>query len=97
MAGSLRMVAGIIGGVVVAVVAAGFAVAWRPSIAAIEPPSPQSFDPGLVKRGRELAAIGNCSDCHTVRGGASFAGGLPVPTQFGTIYSSNIAPTPRPG
>jgi len=97
MAGSLRMVAGIIGGVVVAVVAAGFAVAWRPSIAAIEPPSPQSFDPGLVKRGRELAAIGNCSDCHTVRGGASFAGGLPVPTQFGTIYSSNITPDPETG
>ena len=97
MAGSLRMVAGIIGGVVVAAVAAGFAVAWRPAIAAIEPPSPQSFDPALVKRGRELAAIGNCSDCHTVRGGASFAGGLPVPTPFGTIYSSNITPDPETG
>lgn len=97
MAGSLRMVAGIIGGVVVAAVAIGFAVAWRPAIATIEPPSPQSFDPALVKRGRELAAIGNCSDCHTVRGGASFAGGLPVPTPFGTIYSSNITPDPETG
>jgi mono/diheme cytochrome c family protein len=46
----------------------------------------------LVKRGRELAAIGNCSDCHTVRGGKDFAGGLPVPTPFGTVYSSNITP-----
>jgi mono/diheme cytochrome c family protein len=97
MAGSLRIVAGIIGGVLVAAVAAGFAVAWRPAIAAIEPPQPQSFDPGLVKRGRELATIGNCSDCHTVRGGASFAGGLPVPTPFGTIYSSNITPDPETG
>jgi mono/diheme cytochrome c family protein len=97
MAGSPRLVAGIIGGVLVAAVAAGFAVAWRPAIAAIEPPAPQSFDPGLVKRGRELAAIGNCSDCHTVRGGASFAGGLPVPTPFGTIYSSNITPDPETG
>jgi mono/diheme cytochrome c family protein len=97
MAGSLRIVAGIIGGVLVAAVAVGFAVAWRPAIAAIEPPQPQSFDPGLVKRGRELAAVGNCSDCHTVRGGASFAGGLPVPTPFGTIYSSNITPDPETG
>ncbi|HUN95358.1 MAG TPA: cytochrome c [Bradyrhizobium sp.] len=97
MAGSLRMVAGIIGGIVVAAVATAFAVTWRPAIAAIEPLSPQSFDPNLVKRGRELAAIGNCSDCHTVRGGASFAGGLPVPTPFGTIYSSNITPDPETG
>jgi mono/diheme cytochrome c family protein len=97
MAGSLRMVAGIVGGVVVAAIAAGFAIAWHPAIAAIEPPSPQSFDPVLVKRGRELAAIGNCGDCHTVRGGASFAGGLPVPTPFGTIYSSNITPDPATG
>src|SRR6201996_3918242 len=97
MAGSPRIVAGMMGGVLVAAVAAGFAVAWRPAIAAIEPPQRQSFDPGLVKRGRELATIGNCSDCHTVRGGASFAGGLPVPTPFGTIYSSNITPDPESG
>lgn len=91
------MVAGIIGGVAIAAVAAGFVVAWRPAIAAIEPPPPRSFDPALVKRGRELAAIGNCSDCHTVRRGASFAGGLPVPTPFGTIYSSNITPDSETG
>ena len=66
-------------------------------MAAIDPPAPQSFDAGLVKRGRELAAIGNCNDCHTVRGGKSFAGGLPVPTPFGTIYSSNITPDAETG
>jgi mono/diheme cytochrome c family protein len=74
-----------------------FAVAWWPAIAAIEPPAPASFDVGLVKRGRELAAIGNCSDCHTLRGGEAFAGGLPVPTPFGTIFSSNITPDPATG
>ncbi|SDT20538.1 cytochrome c [Bradyrhizobium canariense] len=97
MAGSPRTIAGIIIGILVAGVAAAFAVAWRPAIAAIEPPSPQSFDPALIKRGRDLAAIGNCNDCHTVRGGNSFAGGLPVPTPFGTIYSSNITPDPETG
>jgi mono/diheme cytochrome c family protein len=86
----------IIAGVVVALLIGGgvaaFAVAWRPAIAAVEPPAPKSFDPALVKRGRDLAALGNCNDCHTVRGGKTFAGGLPVPTPFGTIYSSNITP-----
>ena len=61
-------------------------------MAAIDPPAPQSFDADLIKRGRELAAVGNCNDCHTVRGLKNFAGGLPVPTPFGTIYSTNITP-----
>jgi len=92
---------GIIGGVLVALLVAGagaaLAVAWRPAIAAIDPPKPQSFDPALIKRGRELAAIGNCNDCHTVRGLKNFAGGLPVPTPFGTVYSSNITPDAETG
>jgi len=92
---------GIVAGIVVALLAAGgaaaFAIAWRPAIAAIEPADRQSFSPDLVKRGRELAAIGNCSDCHTVRGGKNFAGGLPVPTPFGVVFSSNITPDPETG
>src|ERR1700761_3369093 len=91
----------IIGSIVIAALVGGavtaFAVAWRPAIATIEPPAPPSFDPALVKRGRDLAAIGNCSDCHTAPGGKDFAGGLPVPTPFGTIYSSNITPDPETG
>jgi mono/diheme cytochrome c family protein len=90
-----------IGGLVVALLvggaAAAFAIAWRPAIAAIDPPAPQAFDGALVKRGRDLAAIGNCSSCHTLRGGKDFAGGLPVPTPFGTIYSSNITPDAETG
>jgi mono/diheme cytochrome c family protein len=82
----------VIGGAV-----AAFAIAWRPAISAIDPPAPQSFDAALVKRGRDLAAIGNCSTCHTLRGGRDFAGGLPVPTPFGTIYSSNITPDAETG
>jgi mono/diheme cytochrome c family protein len=97
MTGSSRIIASVVVGVLIAAVVTGFAVTWRPAIAAIEPPAPQSFDPALVKRGRDLAAIGNCNDCHTVRGGNSFAGGLPVPTPFGTIYSSNITPDPETG
>jgi len=97
----MKKKSGIIGSVVVALLLGGagmaFAIAWRPAIAAIDPPKPQSFDASFVRRGRELAALGNCNDCHTVRGAKNFAGGLPVPTPFGTIYSSNITPDAETG
>jgi mono/diheme cytochrome c family protein len=92
MTGTPRIIASIVAGILIAGAALSFAIAWRPAIAAIEPPAPQSFEPALIKRGRDLATIGNCNDCHTVRGGQAFAGGLPVPTPFGTVYSSNITP-----
>jgi mono/diheme cytochrome c family protein len=92
-----RIIGGVIAAPFIGGAVAAFAIAWRPAIAAIDPPAPQSFDTALVKRGRYLAAIGNCNDCHTVRGGKSFAGGLPVPTPFGTIFSSNITPDAETG
>jgi mono/diheme cytochrome c family protein len=92
-----RIIGGVIAALFIAGAVASFAIAWRPAIAAIDPPAPQSFDTALVKRGRYLAAIGNCNDCHTVRGGKSFTGGLPVPTPFGTIFSSNITPDGETG
>ncbi len=92
-----RIIGGIVAALFIGGAGAAFAIAWRPAIAAIDPPAPQSFDTALVKRGRYLAAIGNCNDCHTVRGGKSFAGGLPVPTPFGTIFSSNITPDAETG
>src|SRR6201987_1341648 len=92
-----RIIAGVVAALLLSGVVAAFAIAGRPAISAIEPLAPQSFDPAVVKRGRELAALGNCNDCHTVRGGKSFAGGLPVPTPFGTIYSSDITPDAETG
>ena len=85
-------IAALVGGAI-----AAFAVVWRPAIGAIEPPAPQTFDPVLVKRGRDLAAIGNCNDCHTAPGGKAFAGGLAVPTPFGAVYSSNVTPDAETG
>jgi mono/diheme cytochrome c family protein len=94
---NFRIIAGAVAGVVVAGAVAAFAVTWRSPIAAIEAPAPGSFDAALVRRGRDLAATGNCADCHTLRGGKDFAGSFPVPTPFGTIYSSNITPDPETG
>src|SRR3982074_297969 len=92
-----RMIGSVVVALLIGGAVAAFAIIWRPAIAAIDPPAPQSFDTALVKRGRDLAAIGNCNDCHTVRGGKDFAGGLPVPTPFGTIFSSNITPDAKTG
>lgn len=78
-------------------VVAFLAVAWRPAIAPIEPPPPQAFAADLVARGRILASAGNCAACHTVEGGPAFAGGVPIPTPFGTIYSTNITPDGETG
>ncbi|MFL6790230.1 MAG: cytochrome c, partial [Bradyrhizobium sp.] len=97
MAASSRIITSAIAVVLIVGAAAAFAIVWRPTIAAIEPPAPRTFDAALVKHGRDLAAIGNCNDCHTIRGGKNFAGGLPVPTPFGTIYSSNITPDRESG
>ncbi|MBV8753964.1 MAG: cytochrome c [Hyphomicrobiales bacterium] len=86
--------------VVVLIVIAGgaaAALAWRAAIDPVSRPAAASFDPALVKRGGELAAIGNCTTCHTAADGRAFAGGLAVATPFGTIYSTNITPDEQTG
>lgn len=73
------------------------AYAWRSSIPPIDAPAAESFDAQSVQRGAQLAALGDCATCHTAPGGETFAGGRPVPTPFGTIYSTNITPDPATG
>jgi mono/diheme cytochrome c family protein len=69
----------------------------RPSIDPITPPGQHTFDPALVKRGAQLAAIGNCAGCHTASEKSPYAGGLAMATPFGKIYSTNITPDPKTG
>jgi mono/diheme cytochrome c family protein len=84
--------------VILAVVAAGVLVAvggiawvWRPAIAPTSANQTIS-DRKTIDQGAELAAIGNCSDCHTKDVGVPYAGGRALPTPFGTIYASNVTP-----
>ncbi|UCI24700.1 c-type cytochrome [Mesorhizobium sp. B2-8-5] len=84
--------------ILIVVCLAGFAAyAWKPAIDPIEPPQRASFDHALIVKGAVVASVGNCTACHTKPGGKSFAGGLAVPTPFGTIYSTNITPDPKTG
>jgi mono/diheme cytochrome c family protein len=73
------------------------AFAWRSEIPAEEVSEATRFDPALIAKAAQLAAVGNCIACHTVPGSKAFAGGLAVPTPFGTIYSTNITPDPETG
>ena len=51
----------------------------------------------LIAKGEYLARAGDCIACHTAREGKIFAGGLPMKTPFGTLYTSNITPDPQTG
>ncbi|WP_370113045.1 c-type cytochrome [Bradyrhizobium sp. USDA 329] len=71
--------------------------AWESPIAPSDPRSHVTPDRALARRGASLALLGDCATCHTAAGGLSYAGGLAMPTPFGTIYSTNITPDPETG
>lgn len=64
-------------------------LAWQRHLPDATPPSAAPID---LQRGAYLAAVGNCAGCHTARGGDRLAGGRPIPTPFGTAFSSNLTP-----
>jgi len=47
----------------------------------------------VTSRGEYLATAADCAACHTAPRGRPFAGGLPIGTPLGTIYSTNITPS----
>lgn len=72
--------------------------AFTPFTAAAQSnPAAPSVDQQLVQRGEYLAKAGDCVACHTAKGGKPFAGGLPIATPVGRVYSSNITPDKENG
>jgi mono/diheme cytochrome c family protein len=53
--------------------------------------------PALVARGEYVARLSDCVACHSVPGGAPFAGGLEMATPLGAIHATNITPDPETG
>ena len=75
-----------------AVVGIGAAVLpWR-AIAPIARPDASVYAAATIARGQQLAALGDCAVCHTSINGVLNAGGRPLETPFGVIYSTNITP-----
>jgi mono/diheme cytochrome c family protein len=83
------------------VVSAAVAVFGIASCSKQEPPAPPAAKneakPEHITRGQYLTAAGDCYACHTVRGSQPYAGGLEIPTPFGTLYTPNITPDRETG
>lgn len=90
-----RLLLGLLG-----VVFLGCAFVYWAGYPAIPPSAPganTTFDRALIARGAELASLGNCGVCHTRIDGPSYAGGRPMLTPFGTIFTTNITPDVETG
>ena len=49
-------------------------------------------NPAMLTQGAYLVRAGNCMGCHTQRGGAAYAGGRVIRSEFGDFVSPNITP-----
>ena len=58
----------------------------------------QASSSGPASKGEYLARVADCAACHTVPdGGKPFAGGYPISSPLGTIYSTNVTPSKTAG
>jgi mono/diheme cytochrome c family protein len=73
------------------------ALIWRPEIAPQAAPLAASFPADRVAQGAVLARLGDCIVCHTAEDGRPFAGGRPLATPFGVLYSNNLTPDRETG
>ena len=79
--------------VFVALLVFAFWPTTTPTLAAVK----DADQAALIEKGRYLADAGDCTACHTAKGGKPFAGGLPIASPIGTLYSSNITPDKASG
>lgn len=93
----MKRVLTVIVGVGVLVLGGMIIYAWEPAIPKVPLPEASRFSQAQISRGKMLAGIGNCSTCHTNEASRPNAGGLSIPTPFGTLYTPNITPDPQTG
>lgn len=86
-----------LGAVCAAIVGLGAAMLPGRAIAPIARPHASVYSAVTVARGQQLAALGACVECHTAVNGMVNAGGRPIETPFGIIYSTNITPDEATG
>ena len=72
-------------------------LALAPGAASAASNAGASADAATLQRGAYLAQAGDCAACHTAPHGKPFAGGLPMNTPLGRIYTTNITPDPDTG
>lgn len=89
---------GLLGGI--AASAAGLVVAalpWRTALPPVAAVDTSIYSAAAIERGRLVALAGDCMVCHTAEGGTPNAGGRPLETPFGTVYTTNITPDRETG
>ncbi|WP_369724615.1 molybdopterin cofactor-binding domain-containing protein [Bradyrhizobium sp. LLZ17] len=86
-----------IAAVCTAAIGIGTALLPGRAIAPIAQPDASVYSAATIARGQQLAALGNCAECHTNVRGAPNAGGRALETPFGTIYATNITPDVETG
>jgi mono/diheme cytochrome c family protein len=86
-----------LGTVIIAGIAAAAGYAWQPAIAPLPQAPAADTNQTLIAQGARVAELGDCMQCHTTQNGKPYAGGLPLATPFGTIYSTNITPDVETG
>ena len=82
-----------------ALVAGGASLAWSAESTATPDhakATPQQAST-TIEKGRYLATLGDCTGCHTAKGGKPFAGGMAIDTGFGKVFSPNITPDKQTG
>jgi mono/diheme cytochrome c family protein len=100
MSRTLRTWSRPVGALIALLIVACAAVWWlnvRGEAPIADAPAEPSATAEQIKRGAYLAQAGNCSACHTDRGGLPYAGGKGIPTPFGTVYASNLTPDLQTG
>ncbi|CAM5481098.1 Nicotinate dehydrogenase subunit B [Eoetvoesiella caeni] len=70
---------------------------WRSEIAPVQLTRSSSYSAENIERGKALTALGNCMGCHTAVDQTPFAGGRPLETPFGTVFSTNLTPDAETG
>ena len=77
--------------IVAALLLLSLIVAWpREQKIASASPAAYAATPANIARGAYLATASDCMACHTVRGGAPYAGGRAIHTPFGRVIAPNI-------
>ena len=71
-------------------------VGWRVALPTVNF-NPSNYSADMLQRGQQLAALGNCAGCHTAQDGIPNAGGRPMHTPFGTVFSTNLTPDMQTG
>ncbi len=66
-------------------------VGWRAALPTVNF-TPANYSADMLQRGQQLAALGNCAACHTAEEGMANAGGRPMQTPFGKVFSTNLTP-----